>query len=685
MFQHDPNGELGRVKKVKSINNITESKKKSNKRVQIDGTFKNETVPRALIQPTQQISNLRGIKSHKKQEHAEELEEEGKGKERHENPIAKRAKTEHTMNGSFSQQRENIATATAIYPSTSTSNLNQFSTDLFEDLQTLLSSAFADITPPPPEQRVTNDTRIVDSSTSEDYKYHQHHQHHQHQHHQHHQQQHSLDFDLQIMDIIGKSKIFDESHKKLLNSPETHEDSNTTNSNNNNNKSSSNNTNTNNKSSSNNNNNSSSTHDSKTKITLPQDTSSLFAMSHQEENNMLKHFFKKLLPLLDGHPKSPWPDLALQYCDFDIARSCFISLACIHMYESKAGGSEYYQKGLAHINNTMDHLIRYIRENASRVNSPNNPMSNGLENDEDQSKKHVSYFVILVLMNVHILFAVVEKGKSSLARDFFKVFSEICKDPIFYNEVLTNNSKQRSLLVVLSWYDTVCAVVSPDYRLPYCLPQWYGTVSDSVSSSKMMGCPGEIFTAMSEVCTLRHQIRHDPMLTFEHIRASYLRIKQILLNYRDYVPLNTSGVGKEEDKEEENYVLRMNCALCWAIAVWITLNRSCSELPTRQSSLLLSPTTDKLVTEFISIYDRLDPKTAIVTQMVWPLYAIGCECKSVFERNRLLKYITALYEVTKMGTVLSMKEIVEKVWHSRLSQEECLSEWLAEGVDYLPL
>ncbi|GME77898.1 unnamed protein product [[Candida] boidinii] len=46
-----------------------------------------------------------------------------------------------------------------------------------------------------------------------------------------------------------------------------------------------------------------------------------------EENMMLKHFFNKLIPLLDAHPNSPWPELALKYCDFEIARSCFISLS----------------------------------------------------------------------------------------------------------------------------------------------------------------------------------------------------------------------------------------------------------------------------------------------------------------------------------------------------------------------
>lgn len=491
---------------------------------------------------------------------------------------------------------------TALLKTTSSStNLNQFSSTLFEDLQSLLSSSISE---PLASNEALPDSQIT--RTSSDF----------------------ANFDFQIIDFIDKSQIFDANHKLLLNNPDPHGVAEDT-------------------------------------LAAPPDPASLFAMSHQEENMMLKHFFKKLLPLLDGHPKSPWPDLALQYCDFDIARSCFISLACIHLYESRAGGSELYQKGLAHINNTMDHLIHYIRENSNRMNKEQ-------DNDAlaDQNKKHISYFVILVLMNVHLLFAVLEKGKSSIAREFFKIFASICKDPVFYNQILKTSDKRRSLAVVLSWYDTVSAIVTPDCRNPYCLPQWYGKTKDDISTSKMMGCPGEIFVAMAEVCQLRNK-KFNGLLAFEDMNVAYTRIRYALVSYRDYV----STFDKDSN---ETYTNRLKCALCWSLAVWITLNK------------VIEPenyiaTNQKLTSEFIHTYDQMDPKSSLVTQMVWPIYAIGCECKTDWERSYLTRFMDNLYENTKMGTTASLKEIVLNVWDKNITQEEYLMEWLGKGVDYLPL
>ncbi|KAK6199500.1 fungal-specific transcription factor domain-containing protein [Scheffersomyces amazonensis] len=386
------------------------------------------------------------------------------------------------------------------------------------------------------------------------------------------------------------------------------------------------------------------------------DDISLYSMSHQEENMMLKHFFKKLLPLLDAHPNSPWPDLALKYCDFDIARSCFISLACIHMYECRKGGNEYYQRGVAHINNTMDHLIRFI--------STDNIQSTVA----DDKKKQIHSLVILVLINVHILFAVLEKGKSSLSRFFFKVFASICQDPNFYNLLITNE-KQRSLVVVLSWYDTVSAIVSPDCRLPYCLPSWYGSFSDNISTSKMMGCPGEIFKAMSKVCYLRHEVYNGADNHSALMVSEYQTIKQQLINYRDYVLF--------EDGDED-YAIRLKCAQCWSLAVLVTLDRVVKPVNYEQNIC-------KLVNEFISVYGSMEPVSPMTTQMVWPVYAMGCECKTAEERASLMTFMETLYRNAQMGTLFSLKEIVQQVWALQISQEEFLKQWLDTGVDYLPL
>ncbi|EMG48185.1 hypothetical protein G210_1297 [Candida maltosa Xu316] len=398
---------------------------------------------------------------------------------------------------------------------------------------------------------------------------------------------------------------------------------------------------------------------------------SLFSMSHQEENILLKHFFKKLLPLLDGHPSSPWPDLALKYCDFNIARSCFISLACMHMYECKEGGTEYYVKGVAHINNTMDHLIQYINETTTKIKLDGS--SSYHMNSDEMAKTHSSSFVILVLMNVYILFSVLEKGKSAMARYFFEVFGTICQDSTFYENVLLTNDKKRSLLVVLSWYDTVAAIVSPDCRLPCSMPEWYGTITDSISTAKMMGCPGEVFIAMSEVCMLRHE-KHNgisSVSTPSQHQKRYEDIKYRLINYREYVPFAT-------DQGEEPYVSRLKCAACWMSAVLITLNRVVQ--PENYSEM-----NQKIVHEFINTYGTMDSKSPLVTQMVWPVYAIACECKTEDERTALLIYMETLYETAQMGTLYSLKEIVLKVWERNITQEEYLKEWLEDGIDYLPV
>lgn len=378
-------------------------------------------------------------------------------------------------------------------------------------------------------------------------------------------------------------------------------------------------------------------------------------MSYQEENKMLKHFFKKLLPLLDAHPRSPWPDLALRYCDFDVARSCFISLACIHIYESREGGSEYYKQGIAHINSTMNHLIQSISSADSGLG------------DDGTTAANIRSFVIIVLVNVHILFAVLEKGKLSLARYLLKVFASLCQRQEFYDS-LKDNENKLSLVSVLSWYDTVSAIVSPDCRLPYCSPDWYGTVNDAFLTLEMMGCPGEIFKAMLEVCYLRHEIERGYMDDNERFEAELQRVKSQLINYRDYVKYESS----------QDYALQLKGAQCWALAVYVSLLRL---FKTEERQMAITAA----VNEFIDIYGSMPPESPTVTQMVWPVYAIGCECISSAERGALHKYMVKLYETAQMGTLMLLRWIVEQVWERGITQEEVLRIWLEDQVDYLPL
>lgn len=384
-----------------------------------------------------------------------------------------------------------------------------------------------------------------------------------------------------------------------------------------------------------------------------------FEVAYNEENMMLKHFFKKLLPLLDGHPLSPWPDLALKYCDFDVARSCFISLACIHIYESKKGGNEYYATGIAHINNTMRQLIRLILSNDKQeaIN----------ENSEEMNNRHIQSFVILILINVHILFAVLETGRSTLIRFLLKAFGSICQDKTFY-EAMEHSENKISLVVVLSWYDTVSAIVSPDCRLPLCNPEWYGTKNHEISTLQMMGCPGEVFKAMAQVCVLRHDLHNGVLEDNEDFNREVDALKLQLFRYRDYVSLANT----------ETYTLRLKGAQCWVLAVYISLLRI-FRTPERQRII------QSAVNEFIDVYSSMPHDSPTVTQMVWPVYAIGCECISDFERNLLHRFMSTLYESAQMGTLYSLRWIVEQVWKQAKPQEEILKQWLPKGTDYLPL
>lgn len=407
-------------------------------------------------------------------------------------------------------------------------------------------------------------------------------------------------------------------------------------------------------------------------------------LTYQEENMMLKHFFQKLLPLLDAHPNSPWPDLALKYCDFNIARSCFISLACMHLYESKKNKTsdtdinynlstlqEYYKRGMEHINSTMELLVSFVNDKKQ------------LSLSAVDKKKQISAFVILLLINVHILFTVLEEGKSALVRFYYTVFASICNDKLFFDNIVRDNEKKKSLVVVLSWYDTVSAIVSPDRRLPVCLEEWYGgtgevsslikkekgTSVNGISTAKMMGCPGQIFQAMARVCYLRHVIHHQKPV--DDLHKQYQEIKHTLVNYRDYVLY--------DPKSEDGYFASsVRAAQCWSLAVYITLERVV-KLPSYENRIR------QLVHEFIDIYSGMVLLSPLVTQMVWPVYAVGCECRSSYEQDKLLEFMDTLYENVQMGTLASLRHIVKKVWELGISQEEYLEGWLVKGVDYLPL
>lgn len=394
-------------------------------------------------------------------------------------------------------------------------------------------------------------------------------------------------------------------------------------------------------------------------------------LSYFEENMMLKHFFKRLLPLLDAHPSTPWPQLALKYCDFEVAKSCFISLACIHLYETK-GAKEFYRTGMSHINTTMEYLIEYLRDKSL------GSMDDGGSLDVDQiikklkqqplEKQRSNFFVILLLIHVHLLFSVLESGRSALVRTFFQLFGAIVKDSTF-KAYLENIEESLTLIATLSWFDTITSVVSPDCRLPYCEDSWYGDRNSLISTSQVMGCPGEIFRCISKLCELRKGLK-ECSIDQVSIKNVFNSMKVELSKYKEYVIFSN-------ETPEDEIILRIKCAHCWAIAVLLNLYR----LVKPQEKDILNV----LILEFISIYGSMEPTSSHVTQMVWPVFTMACVCQTDYQRNNFRKFIDVLYTNAKMGTIHSIGVIAEECWNTGKSWEDVLSskEWFGSGIDFL--
>jgi hypothetical protein len=395
-------------------------------------------------------------------------------------------------------------------------------------------------------------------------------------------------------------------------------------------------------------------------------------MSDVEENMMLKHFFKRLLPLLDAHPSSPWPQLALKYCDFEIAKSCFIALACIHLYETK-GAEEFYRTGMVYVNNTMEYLIDYLRGK-----------SDDSENDDDTldvpkiisnlkkqpiEKQRSNFFVILLLIHVHFLFSVVESGRSALVRNFSELFSAIVKD-FSFKTYLEQIDESSTLIANLSWFDTISAVVSPDCRLPFCEETWYGTKNTPKSTIKLMGCPGEILRTISRFCRLRKEMKETYNVVDFRIEQKFNALKYDLLSYRDYVIF-------QPEMTDYEYEMGLNCAQCWSLAVLVNLYRLVRPDDKR--------TQHGMINEFISVYSRMESESPLVTQMIWPIFTMACLSCTDYQRTKLRQFIDTLYSTVKMGTVSSIKSISQQCWETGEEWEEILAskEWLASGIDFL--
>ncbi|KAH3678155.1 hypothetical protein WICMUC_001671 [Wickerhamomyces mucosus] len=400
-----------------------------------------------------------------------------------------------------------------------------------------------------------------------------------------------------------------------------------------------------------------------------------------EENMILKHFFKVLMPLTDAHPRTPWPQLLMKYCDFEIAKSSFIALACIHLYETK-GAQEFYRVGMEHINNTMEHLINYLKDkslsndgidadrgdnNETTVVNVSNIIKN-LKKKQSVEKKRSNVFAILILIHVHLLFGVFESGRSALARTFFELAAAIVTDEEF-KPYLYKIDGSSTLIATISWFDTIAAVVSPDCRLSYCDDTRYGDKHSSYSTAKLMGCPGEIFQIIWNICHLRKELKDNNHVINALILNKFEDYKIKLLNFRDYVYKNS----------DFSYILMLKCTQCWALSTLLTMFQLIRPL---EKDFIKG-----LVDEFIDSYNSIDRLSPLIAQMIWPVFTVSCSVVNSEQREQMKSILENLYEITNSGAVMTMNQVVKECWNTGRSWEEVLSgeQWLGSGIDLLPV
>ncbi|GME76855.1 unnamed protein product [Ambrosiozyma monospora] len=420
----------------------------------------------------------------------------------------------------------------------------------------------------------------------------------------------------------------------------------------------------------------------------------------------------------------------MRFCSFELAKSCFLSLSSMHLYVNN-GENEFYKKGMLHINNTMEYLIKYVKNkdrkqaqgSGSKDGSDGNSDEVGSKSDDEDeeigegqdkktdkgeegnnndngkpisvdriltnlknestTRKQTNFFVILLLIFVHLAFAILESGRTALSRLFLKLFASIVKDHTF-NSVLSRIDQSQSLICGLSWWDTISALVSPDCRLPFCNVEWLGTKNDQISTAKMTGCPGEIFAILYDICKLRHvlggnntngEVVKKPECEISEIdlNCTFENLKARIMNYRDYVPLQLPN-------NSFTYQDRLKAAQCWSMSAYVKL------LEVTQLDGDYKNEIDKLVLEFLSVYETLNSQSPIVTQMVWPVLNIGVNCRTPETKFNIIKCMNTLYDTVKMGTITNIIKVTEEVWETGMSLDEILSgkEWLQAGIDFLP-
>lgn len=361
-----------------------------------------------------------------------------------------------------------------------------------------------------------------------------------------------------------------------------------------------------------------------------------FEMAHQKENQILKHYFENLVLKVDANKQSPWENLILKYCNFSVARSCFITLASMHLYQEEGQKKqELYQMSKKFLEKIKSEVIGLT----TAVGFPNN---------ENECK------TVLVLIYVYLLHCILDDGISKDCQFYFQTFADICKNHIFA-QTLRCDDQMKVLVATLSWYDIVATLLSSECRPLACDPSWFGERDSKVLTIKIMGCPGEIFQVLAELCRLKSTNGNSP--EFLELRAKNSKTEMLELipkinNYRNYIATT--------DESELSVVIK--CSQCWAITAHLAILRELIEIdqnPDENSNLI-----QILVREFLDVFSTLDLRNRTVGQLVYPMFLIGCECK---ERDRKvwLHLYSGLYAAAHSGALQTLKKAVELIWEGK--------------------
>lgn len=343
-----------------------------------------------------------------------------------------------------------------------------------------------------------------------------------------------------------------------------------------------------------------------------------FELAHQKENQILKHYFENLVLKVDANKQSPWENLILKHCNFSVARSCFITLASMHLYQEE--GQKRHE--LYHVSKQF--LERIKIEVIRLTNAP------GFPYDENGCK------TVLVLIYVYLLHCILDDGISKDCHFYFTTFAGICKSPVFA-QTFGCDDQMKVLVATLSWYDIVATLLSSECRQLVCDPSWFGERDSKVLTIKIMGCPGEIFQVLAEVCRLKST--HGNIPGYSELKSSLLALIPRINNYRNYIVIT--------DEFELSVVIK--CSQCWAITAHLTILKEITkndEDPNENSNLI-----QILVREFLDVFSTLSLNNRTVGQLIFPMYLIGCECQ---ERNRevWLNFYRGLYAAAHSGLEL---------------------------------